>query len=181
MENIDCLGSSDESLDQQCDSMQSVSYLLKVGRSYSHPERHIGASQSTTAISYSTKIADESSASSSSISETLLNHITSRVSALATLAAATQSPNYFVFFFLSLLLDTLKAYQRLKIPLVANGNEKKNKSNRKLLNLNEVPHNGFKVYLFLVVDVFLKDNSDCDNWFLRSRSCCLKVLFSSLY
>jgi hypothetical protein len=175
MENIDYLGSSDESLDQQCDRMQSVSYLLKVGRSYSHPERHIGASQSTTAISYSTEIADATSTSSSSISETILNHIASKVSALATLAAATQSPNYFVFFFLSLLLDTLKAYQRLKIPLSANRNAKKLKTKKKLSNLNEVSLNVFKDYLFLVVDVFLKNNSDCDNWFLRSRSCCLKV------
>jgi hypothetical protein len=181
MESIDYLGSSDENLDQQCDRMQSVSYLLKVGRSYSHPERHIGASQCTTAISNNTEITAASVINSTSITGKLLNHIASRVSALVTLAASKQSPNYFVFFFLSLLLDTLKAYQRLKIPLVAKTNEKKKKAKRKLRDLNEVPYNGFKDFILLVVEVFLKNNSNCDNWFLRSRSCCLKVFSSSLY
>lgn len=99
MENIDYLGSSDENLDQQCDIMQSVSYFLKVGRSYSHPERHIGASQCTTAISNNIEITATSVINSTSITGALLNHIASRVLALATLAASKQSPNYFVFFF----------------------------------------------------------------------------------
>ena len=152
METINYLGSIDESLRQQCGRMQSVSCFLKESRSQSHPERHIGASVQL----------ELQCCSHNLVTDTVLERIRSRLHLLQILASSQETANYFKFFYLSLLLDTLKATRTL--------DESKNSNKTSTQGLN------YQSMCFLVVSYLAHTPTAAVSPWLGSHSCCLKVL-----
>lgn len=164
VETIDALGCFHDSFRQQCDRMQFISSFLKLGRSRSHPERQIGASDHHHITDISTTKTD------TSLSEVLLMRICSHLFVMGSFATSEKSENYFRFFFLSLLLDVLKAFKALDEALDENSKSLKRKS--QLLgyscNLN------YQATVSVIVRIVAGEENDSP-WF-QSRSCCLKVV-----
>lgn len=211
MENIERLGLFTTSLNEQCDYMQSLSSILKGNRSYSHPERCIGASKSDIVLpstynsdtkhgnnnndsnhgNYNTngnadKIITTTSAVSTEITINLIEKMCTRISLIADVAVEqkqeNKKENFFIFFFLSLILDVLKAYK--KFISDHNNNSKDMKNKRKRDHTDNSIQNGYYAYVCTVLDILLENksvsstsstSSDSTIGWFRSRSCCLKV------
>lgn len=160
---IDGLGFSHESLRLQCERMQFLSYHLKLGRSRSHPERHIGASDHN----FYNNVASLTCADSL-VSEPLLRRICCRMPSVRSLAVSQKSAVYFRFFFLSLLLDVLKAFELLS------GTSKSHKRKRQFLS--HVSDLNFQAAVLDIVSIISRQEKEADSPWLLSRSCSLKVV-----
>ena len=100
MVNLDLLGVVTSSLRDQCNLLQIISRKLKAKRSEAHPERLIGVA---------TSVDDGGGTGSDDVS--LIVHNVSLI--LPRLHQfAREQPSYFKFFYLSLLLDLLKAAEQ---------------------------------------------------------------------
>jgi hypothetical protein len=153
VETILALGTDEASIHIQCQRMQSISRLLKSGRPQSHPERHIGAA---------TKSIDEKLVTDSISGSSLLD-ICDKVPALAS-QAVSQSPGcYFSFFFLSFMLDVLKALKTEKRSIADNCKRK----------FEDLPGVGSSSAIFLKVLCFKTGESNSP-W-IQNKSCSLKV------
>ena len=149
------LEQSDCDVPTQCHRMQLLSRCLKNGRSRSHPERNIGASDKSDNVESSRQV----------ITEDLLLRLCNRMPALALLVAAQNPGNFFKFFFLSLLLDILKAF-------VATG---VSAGMSYTAEVEQNVHAPFDDISAVVIQVLKNSDSDCDVRWLQSRTCCLKV------
>ena len=154
-EFISGLEQSDCDVLNQCHRMQSLSRCLKKGRSGSHPERNIGASDKT----------GNGESSSHIVTGDLLLRLCQLIPELASLAAAQNPGNFCKFFFLSLLLDVLKAFVATKISAGVSCTAE----------AQQIAHIPFDDISALVIQVLRNSDSDCDIRWLQSRTCCLKV------
>ena len=153
---VDALGSSDGDLNCLCGKMQLVSHILKSDRFDSHPERLIGAGNC---------IKEVSSPLFESID--LIPRICANLPSLASAAGHRYQSSFFNFFFLSLLLDILKAQKSLEISAVIN------------LNCEEINHlvqlNDYLTVSSLVMNILKEKVVSTNPEWLNSRCCCLKV------
>ena len=163
---IDGLGFSHESLRLQCERMQFLSYHMKLGRSRSHPERQIGASSHTCHSKGASLICVDTA-----VSESLLRRICCRLPAVRSLAVSQKSAIFFRFFFLSLLLDILKAFESLSE--TSKSLKRKHQSSSPTSDLN------FLAAVFDIVSIISRQEFEADSPWLKSRSCCLKVATDS--
>lgn len=154
-EIVSGLEQSNCDVSNQCHRMQLLSRCLKNGRSRSHPERDIGASDRR----------DNAESSRHIVTEDLLMRLCHRIPALASLATAQKPGNFFKFFFLSLLLDILKAFATTEVSADVNRTSVAQQNG----------HANFDDISVLVIQVLRNSDSDCDVRWLQSRTCCLKV------
>ena len=154
MANLDLLGVATSSLRDQCNLLQVISRKLKEKRSEAHPERLIGVattssdgvggrSGSRSAIDH-VGVNAEGDANDSSLIIDKVSIVLPRLHRFA-----REQPSYFKFFYLSLLVDLLKAAETLKAssapcPLLLN-------------------------------DLFSNENDGNHQHWLCTHSCCLKV------
>ena len=152
---VDALGSCDGDSHCLCEKMQSLSRFLKSDRYESHPERFIGAGNNM-----------RGSCSPDNKSTELIPRICASLPALASAASHRHQSSFFNFFFLSLLLDILKAQQSAEESPVTD------------VDCGE--SNILKTFDYLSVSLLVinilaeKVVSSNSDW-LNSRSCCLKV------
>jgi hypothetical protein len=152
---VDALGSCDEDSHCLCEKMQLVSRYLKSDRYESHPERFIGAGNNS-----------RGSCPSDNKSTELIPRSCANLPALASAASHRHQSSFFNFFFLSLLLDILKAQKTAEESTVTDIDCRENNTLK--------PFDYLSVSLLVInilAEKVVRSNSD---W-LNSRSCCLKV------
>lgn len=157
VETILALGTDDTSIHIQCQRMQSISHLLKSSRPQSHPERQIGAATKSVDVKVVTN----------SISGSSLLDICHKVPELASQAASQLPGCYFTFFFLSFMLDVLKALKTEKQSVADNS---KPDDSRKFEDLT-----GLNISSVIFLKVLNLKFGDSDSPWIQNKSCCLKV------
>lgn len=157
VETIHALGTYEASIRIQCQRMQSISHLLKSDRPQSHPERHIGAA---------TKSIDEKVVNDS-ISGSSLQDICRVVPALASLAVSQLPGCYFTFFFLSFMLDVLKASKKENLSIVDDSRTDDSGKSEDLTGLTASTMIFLKVLNFKI--------GESDSPWIQTKSCSLKV------
>jgi hypothetical protein len=152
---VDALGSCDGDSHCLCIKMQSVSRYLKSDRYESHPERFIGAGNNS-----------GGSCPPDNKSTELIPRICANLPALASAASHRHQSSFFNFFFLSLLLDILKAQKTAEESTVTDIDYRENDS---------LKSSDYLTVSLLVINILaekvVRSNSD---W-LNTRGCCLKV------
>lgn len=162
---VNALGSCDEDSHCLCEKMQLVSRFLKSDRYESHPERFIGAGNNT-----------RGSCPPDNKSAELIPRICANLPALASAASHRHQSSFFNFFFLSLLLDILKAQKSAEESPVTDVDCGKS---------NILKSFDYLSVSLLVINILTEKVVSSNSDWLNSRSCCLKVrnvvfVFSSL-
>ena len=156
-EIIIALGTEEASIHVQCQRMQSVSRLLKLDRSQSHPERHIGAATRDV----------EENLSSGGVTGSFLFEICRKVPALATIAVSQLPGSFFKFFFLAFMLDVLKALS---------SEERSTTSSSKIDDSRAFEYSTeLSASSALVLKVLGMKISDSYSPWIQNKSCSLKV------
>jgi hypothetical protein len=156
-ETILALGTDEANIHLQCQRMQSISRLLKSDRPQSHPERHIGAA---------TKCIHEKVVTNS-ISGLSLLDICRQVPALASQAVSQMPGCYFSFFFLSFMLDVLKALKTEKRSIADNCKTDHIRKSEDLTGLSASSAIFLKILCFKI--------GESDSPWIQNKSCSLKV------
>ena len=153
MANFDLLGVATSSLRDQCNVLQVLSRKLKEKRSEAHPERLIGVA-TTSGIGNSSSGGSGSGDDGMNVVEAMndSNLIIHNVSLVLPRLHqfAREQPSYFKFFYLSLLLDLLKAAEQQQAP-----------------SSSSCP--------LLLNDLFSYENDGNHQHWLCTHSCCLKL------
>lgn len=152
---VDALRSCDGDSHCLCEKMQSVSRFLKSDRYESHPERFIGAGNNI-----------RGSCPPDNKSIELIPRICANLPALASAASHRHQSSFFNFFFLSLLLDILKAQKTAEESTVTDF-ECGESSTLKSVDYLSVS--------LLVINILTEKVVSSNSDWLNSRSCCLKV------
>ena len=156
----DFLEYSDEDSHRLCGKMQLVSRILKSDRYESHPERFIGSG-----------IGVKDSNPTLIKSADLLPRICANLPALASTAGHRHQSSFFNFFFLSLLLDILKAQKSAEESVVINS---KCGGDGLFQSVNYVSLSS------LVINILAEKVVSSNPEWLNSRCSCLKVRNISL-
>ena len=152
---VDALGSCDEDSHCLCEKMQSVSRFLKSDRYESHPERFIGAGNNI-----------RGSCPPDNKSTQLFPRICANLPALASAASHRHQSSFFNFFFLSLLLDILKAHNSKEESPVTDVDCGEN---------NILKSIDYLSVSLLVINILTEKVVSSNSDWLNSRSCCLKA------
>lgn len=151
----DFLGYRDGDSHRLCGKMQLVSRILKSNRYESHPERFIGSGIGVKDSNHTLlKSAD------------LIPQICANLPALASVAGHRHQSSFFNFFFLSLLLDILKAQKSAEESVVTNS---KCGGDSLFQSVN------YASLSLLVINILAEKVVSSNPKWLNSRCSCLKV------